>query len=79
LLTDGHHGGYGKAPPALRQFCRDFALESGVPIEPVYTGKLFYALRQMAQAGAFRDDERIVAVHTGGLQGARGFGDLGWR
>lgn len=73
LLTDCHHGGYGKAPPELRQFCIDFALETGVPVEPVYTGKLFYALRQMAQSGALREDERIVAVHTGGLQGARGF------
>jgi 1-aminocyclopropane-1-carboxylate deaminase len=73
LLTDCHHGGYGKAPPGLRQFCIDFVQETGVPIEPVYTGKLFYAARQMAEAGAFRADERIVAVHTGGLQGARGF------
>jgi 1-aminocyclopropane-1-carboxylate deaminase len=79
LLTDGHHGGYGKAPPVLRQFCRDFIHETGVPIEPVYTGKLFYALRQMAQAGVLRKDERIVAVHTGGLQGARGFVDSGCR
>lgn len=73
LLTDCHHGGYGKAPPALRQFCADFMCETDIPIEPVYTGKLFHALGQMAQAGAFREDERIVAVHTGGLQGARGF------
>ena len=73
LLTDCHHGGYGKAPPALRQFCREFAQDTGVPLEPVYTGKLFHALRQMAQSGFFRDDERIVALHTGGLQGARGF------
>ena len=73
LLTDCHHGGYGKAPLQLRQFCADFVQETGIPIEPVYTGKLFHALRQMAQAGVFRQDERIVAVHTGGLQGARGF------
>ena len=75
LITDAHHGGYGKAPPELRQFCRDFSQETGIPIEPVYTGKLFFALRNMVHANAFRDDERIVAVHTGGLQGARGFAD----
>ncbi len=79
LLTNCHHGGYGKAPPALRQFCADFVQETGIPIEPVYTGKLFYALRQMAQSGAFSPDERIVAVHTGGLQGARGFAPLDGR
>ena len=73
LLTDRHHGGYGKAPPELRRFCAAFALETGVPVEPVYTGKLFHAISQMARTGALREDERIVAVHTGGLQGARGF------
>lgn len=75
LITDAHHGGYGKAPPELRQFCRDFSQETGIPIEPVYTGKLFFALRNMVQADAFRDHERIIAVHTGGLQGARGFAE----
>lgn len=78
LLTDAHHGGYGKAPPVLRQFCREFVQETGVAVEPVYTGKLLYATRQLAQAGAFDQDERIVAVHTGGLQGVRGFADAGF-
>ena len=73
LLTDFHHGGYAKAPPVLRQFCQDFSAETKIPIEPVYTGKMFYALHKLAQAGKFYPDERIVAIHTGGLQGARGF------
>jgi 1-aminocyclopropane-1-carboxylate deaminase len=39
----------------------------------VYTGKMFYALKQLAAAGKFRADESVLALHTGGLQGARGF------
>lgn len=73
LLTQFHQGGYGKAPPHLRQFCEEFSAETGVPLEPVYTGKMFYALHQLVLAGKFRQGERVVAVHTGGLQGARGF------
>lgn len=73
LLSDFHHGGYAKAPPELRQFCRDFMNDTGIPIEPVYTGKMFYALHKLAAAGKFARDERVVAIHTGGLQGARGF------
>lgn len=73
LITDAHHGGYGKAPTELRQFCRDFTLQTNIPLEPIYTGKLFFALKKMTEALAFRADERVVAVHTGGLQGARGF------
>lgn len=73
LLCDFHHGGYAKAPPVLRQFCQEFTAETGIPVEPVYTGKMFYALHQLAQAGHFRPGEQVVALHTGGLQGARGF------
>ncbi len=73
LLTDFHHGGYAKISPDLRRFCDDFSVETGVPIEPVYTGKMFYALQKLAQEGKFDPMERIVAIHTGGLQGRRGF------
>lgn len=73
LLTDFHHGGYAKAPDELRRFCADFSAETGIPIEPIYTGKMFYALHKLAVAGIFSPDERVVAIHTGGLQGARGF------
>ncbi|MES2047238.1 MAG: pyridoxal-phosphate dependent enzyme [Pseudomonadota bacterium] len=73
LLTDFHHGGYAKAPPDLREFCADFSAETGLPVEPVYTGKMFYALHKLAETGKFSPDERVVAIHTGGLQGARGF------
>ncbi|MFT4821288.1 MAG: 1-aminocyclopropane-1-carboxylate deaminase, partial [Candidatus Azotimanducaceae bacterium] len=38
-----------------------------------YTGKLFYGLAQMQQANEFSPGTRIVALHTGGLQGRRGF------
>lgn len=73
LLCDFHHGGYAKAPPVLRQFCQELTAETGMPLEPVYTGKMFYALHQLVMAGKFRQGERVVAIHTGGLQGARGF------
>lgn len=73
LLTGFHHGGYAKAPPNLIQFCAEFSAETHIPIEPVYTGKLFYALHQLALAGQLPTQQKIVAVHTGGLQGARGF------
>ncbi|AIY39250.1 1-aminocyclopropane-1-carboxylate deaminase [Collimonas arenae] len=76
LLTDAHHGGYGKAPSELLQFCRDFSQALNVPIEPVYTGKLFHALRNLQRAHAFGETERVLAVHTGGMQGARGFAAL---
>jgi 1-aminocyclopropane-1-carboxylate deaminase len=71
MLTGFHFGGYGRSPAALQQFCRDFHRETGLPVEPIYTGRVCYALQQLAQQGIFRRGSRILLVHTGGMQGAR--------
>lgn len=67
-----HHGGYGKVSPELASFCRKFVSDTGVIIEPIYTGKMLYALWQLIEQGYFKAGENIVAVHTGGLQGLSG-------
>ena len=72
LHTNYHHGGYAKVTPSLRQFCDAFTVQSGVPVEPVYTGKALYALRELVHAGYFGVNERVLMLHTGGLQGGRG-------
>lgn len=71
LLQGFDHGGFAKTSPALINFCRQFIVDTNIPIEPVYTGKMFFAISQLCRQGFFRDDDRIVALHTGGLQGAR--------
>ena len=71
VLTGFHFGGYGRRPDALQQFCPQFFALTSVPVEPVYTGRVCYALRKLAAHGAFRQGSRVLLVHTGGLQGAR--------
>ena len=73
LITDYHFGGYAKVKPELLDFIRSFQQEHGLPLEPVYTGKMFYGLVDLIQKGYFPAGSRIVAVHTGGLQGNAGF------
>ncbi|MES2106449.1 MAG: pyridoxal-phosphate dependent enzyme [Pseudomonadota bacterium] len=73
LLTDYHHGGYAKTTAELLEFCAGFSAQTGIPVEPVYTGKMFHALKLLNVAGKFDPGEKVVALHTGGLQGARGF------
>lgn len=70
-LTAFHFGGYGRCPEPLQQFCREFSQQTGVPVEPVYTGRVCYALCALAGQGLFRPGSRVLFVHTGGLQGAR--------
>lgn len=73
ILHNFTHGGFAKISPALLAFCAEFSAETLVPIEPVYTGKMFFALHQLCLAGEFKPGEKVVAIHTGGLQGNRGF------
>ncbi|WP_413701263.1 1-aminocyclopropane-1-carboxylate deaminase/D-cysteine desulfhydrase [Psychromonas sp. KJ10-10] len=72
LLTQFHGGGYAKVSPELGDFCSQFESECGIPIEPIYTGKMFYALFELIKQDYFNDGDNIVALHTGGLQGLQG-------
>ena len=71
ILDQWSHGGYAKTSPELLQFCHAFNSLYSVPIEPVYTGKLFFAVRALIQAQTIRTDQRVLLLHTGGLQGSR--------
>ncbi len=68
-----HCGGFARVDPALREFMLDFEARHGLALEPVYTGKLFLAVDRLLASGAWGAGERILALHTGGLQGRRGY------
>ena len=72
LLHDFHHGGYAKTTPELLSFCHEMKVKYRLPLEPIYTGKLFYAIFTLAQQGYFKRGSVITAIHTGGLQGLDG-------
>lgn len=71
-----HFGGYAKTSPELFAFIRKFKSDFGIELDAVYTGKMFYGLFDLISKGAFERGTRIVAVHTGGMQGNAGFPEL---
>lgn len=73
LDLDHDGGGYAKVPADVEQFIARFEQQTGIPIEPVYTGKMLYAVDRRIERGEFARGSRVLAIHTGGLQGARGF------
>ncbi|ARN75949.1 1-aminocyclopropane-1-carboxylate deaminase/D-cysteine desulfhydrase [Oceanicoccus sagamiensis] len=75
ILLDYHGGGYAKLNQSLAHFIQQFEQANTLQIEPVYTGKMFYGLYDQLIHSAQFKGKRIVAVHTGGLQGLRGIGD----
>ncbi|WP_105214904.1 1-aminocyclopropane-1-carboxylate deaminase/D-cysteine desulfhydrase [Pseudoalteromonas sp. T1lg22] len=72
LLCDHHDGGYGRFSPELWRFCQWFEHTHKVPLEPIYSGKMIYALWQLIEQGYFPGGSHIIAIHTGGLQGKEG-------
>lgn len=65
---DFHFGGYAKNTSELLAFIDDFGKKYNTPIEPVYTGKMFFGLNKLIHSGYFNKDAKILAIHTGGLQ-----------
>ena len=71
LLTGYHFGGYARHPQVLLDFMNRFYEETGIPTDIVYTGKLFYAVRDSLIRGVFPAHSRLLVIHSGGLQGNR--------
>ncbi|MCF5722388.1 1-aminocyclopropane-1-carboxylate deaminase/D-cysteine desulfhydrase [Pseudomonas syringae] len=72
-LLDASRGGFAKVDPALLDFIDATQQTFGLPLEPLYTGKALLGLKQQIEAGRFRPGTRLIFIHTGGLQGGRGF------
>ncbi len=68
LHHDFTFGGYAKKDTLLTGFIDEFGGENLLPIEPIYTGKMFYALINLVSNGYFKQGDSIVAIHTGGNQ-----------
>jgi 1-aminocyclopropane-1-carboxylate deaminase len=71
--TNHHRGGFAAVDEALLSFIAGFRDNSGIELEPVYTGKTMMALFDMVEQGLFESGSRILFIHSGGLQGKRGF------
>ena len=69
-LTDDYcFGGYAKIDSELIRFMNNFKRMNGILLDPVYTAKMMYGIAEMINAGYFKENSRILAIHTGGLQG----------
>lgn len=71
LLHEFHFGGYARYTNDLLWFMNDLYQRTGVPTDFVYTGKAAFAAVTLMRAGFFRGSDRVLLVHTGGLQGNR--------
>jgi 1-aminocyclopropane-1-carboxylate deaminase len=68
-LADYHFGGFAKHPIELLDFMNQFWLKELVPTDIVYTGKVFYAVNDLLKKNYFKPMDRVLVIHSGGLQG----------
>jgi 1-aminocyclopropane-1-carboxylate deaminase len=72
-ITDNYcFGGYAKVNEELIHFINQFKMETGIPLDPIYTAKMMYGIFQMTRDQKIQKNSRILAIHTGGLQGIAG-------
>ena len=65
-------GGYGKVNTNLITFINQFYLDYGIPLDPVYTGKMAFGIMDLIQKNYFPEHSKILMIHSGGLQGIKG-------
>lgn len=73
LQTNYHFGGFAKLTPELVSFSNSFYNQFEIPLDLIYTAKMFYGLFDLIRSDYFLPNTKIIAVHTGGLQGNIGF------
>ncbi|PZU88220.1 MAG: 1-aminocyclopropane-1-carboxylate deaminase [Chryseobacterium sp.] len=71
-LIDADENRYGKITDENIRFINWFYEEHGIPLDPIYTGKMMQKIFDLAEKGFFPKDAKILTFHTGGLQGIQG-------
>lgn len=73
-ITDEYSfGGYAKTPLVLMDFIDRFYQQHKLLLEPIYTGKMLFGIYDLVDRDYFSPGTKILAIHSGGLQGWKGF------
>ena len=75
-LVEAHEGKYGKITDQNIRFINDFKQNYGIQLDPIYTGKMMKKLFEMIEEDYFPAGSKVLAFHTGGLQGISGANEL---
>jgi D-cysteine desulfhydrase len=69
-VLDSYIGeGYGKTTPQQLKMIHEIASMEGIVLDPVYTGKAFWGLKEEIQRGTFKKGHKVLFLHTGGIFG----------
>lgn len=71
LIDNYHFGGFAKINEELIHFINAFNKKYSLKLDPIYTGKMMFGIVDLIKKGYFKKGTKIVAIHTGGLQGIK--------
>jgi len=75
INTNYHFGGYAKYDWSLIKFINNFKDQYQIQLDPIYTGKMLFGVFDLIAKGELPKDSRILAIHSGGIQGIKGFNE----
>ncbi|MBC7694131.1 MAG: 1-aminocyclopropane-1-carboxylate deaminase/D-cysteine desulfhydrase [Burkholderiales bacterium] len=73
ILNNYHFGGYAKHTKELLDFKSWFEETYSIPLDYVYTSKLFFAVFDLLKQNKLNQEQKILIIHSGGLQGNAGY------
>lgn len=69
LMTEYHFGGFAQKTEQLTKFMKDFYDAHKIQLDFVYNAKMMFGINDLVDRKYFPSGSRILAIHTGGLQG----------
>ncbi len=72
INLDYHLGGYAKINCSLVELVQQFKGKHNIELDYIYTGKMIYGIIDLINKNFFEEDSKIIAIHTGGIQGNEG-------
>lgn len=73
VLDNYHFGGFAKKSDEIIHFCQEFYTKHNIKLDPIYTSKMMFALYDQIKKNLIPENSKILAIHTGGLQGIKGY------
>ena len=75
LINHYLFGGYAKYNQNLINFIINFNRRNQIPLDAIYTGKMMFGIFDLIAQDYFPIGSKILAIHTGGLQGNKGMNE----
>ncbi|WP_033413837.1 1-aminocyclopropane-1-carboxylate deaminase/D-cysteine desulfhydrase [Kangiella aquimarina] len=69
--TEHHCGGFAKSNSELESLIDEFHQLNQIELDAVYNGKCLLAIKDAVEHGKVKQGDKVLMIHTGGLQGMR--------